>query len=395
MEFPEDSYFKLNRVVLSAIGLWPYDDFKVRHFRFLLSLLIIISFISPQLLKLLISEYSLDLFLNMFCYNIIFVMLCAKYISFYAILKNIKEFRDRVRNNWDALKDNQEIEIICKHENRGKVFTIFIIVLSYTVISLYIFLQCTSVLLDIVMPLNESRPRELIFPAEYFIDQQKYFYILTIHVLMGLFFIATSAIATESFSLANALHAFGLFNIASYRMKNILIGINRQRDICLNKEYAISCNKIIAAVDFHRRAIEFSELLKESFGPMYLILFMGCVCSAGVGLSNLSRIIMMEKEIVSVVKYSACIILTITGLALANYAGQEFINCDTDVYRAICNTKWYNASLKTQKLVLFLIQKTTKCYKVDAGGMFSPCLEGLATALSMSVSYFMVLHSSV
>lgn len=42
-----------------------------------------------------------------------------------------------------------------------------------------------------------------------------------------------------------------------------------------------------------------------------------------------------------------------------------------------CDTEWYNAPLKAQKLILFLLQKTTKSYRVDAGGMFSPCLEGL------------------
>lgn len=48
MEFPEDRYFKLNRILLSTIGLWPYDDFKVRYFRFILSLLMMISFTSVQ-----------------------------------------------------------------------------------------------------------------------------------------------------------------------------------------------------------------------------------------------------------------------------------------------------------------------------------------------------------
>jgi len=45
-------------------------------------------------------------------------------------------------------------------------------------------------------------------------------------------------------------------------MKNILSGINPQREMYLNKEYAISCNRITAAVDFHRRAIEFVDLFK-------------------------------------------------------------------------------------------------------------------------------------
>lgn len=51
-----------------------------------------------------------------------------------------------------------------------------------------------------------------------------------------------------------------------------------------------------------------------------------------------------------------------------------------------CNTKWYNAPLQTQKLIFFLIQKTTKCYKVDACGMFTPCFEGLATVRNFAKS---------
>ncbi|XP_071567605.1 uncharacterized protein [Temnothorax nylanderi] len=392
MEFPEERYYKLNRILLSTIGLWPYDDFKIRHFRFILSLLIMISFTSTQPLKLFVSEYSFDLLLDVLSYHILFLVCSIKYVTFYAVLKNIKEFRERVRNNWDALKNNREIEIINKQGTLGKLFTIFIIVLVYTVIFFLIFLQHISTLLDIAIPLNESRPRELPLPVEYLIDQQKYFYVITIHMSIGLLFLATSGIATESFSLANALHAFGLFKIASYRMKNILTGINLQREMCVTKKYAISRNRIIAAVDFHRRAIEFSELLKVSFGRTYLFLFVIGVVSASINLFNLSRIV-MEKDILEIIKSVTMLVLHVVYFALGNYAGQEFINCDTHVYRTICDTKWYNAPLKTQKLIFFLIQKTTKCYRVDAGGMFSPCLEGLATSLSISVSYFMVLYS--
>jgi len=87
-------------------------------------------------------------------------------------------------------------------------------VLGYGVVFVFFFIQYIPILLDIVVPLNESRPRKLIFPAEYFIDQQKYFPIITIQAGIGLFIIGTSAIATESFSFANALHAFGLFKVA-------------------------------------------------------------------------------------------------------------------------------------------------------------------------------------
>jgi len=89
-------------------------------------------------------------------------------------------------------------------------------VFAYILSIFYIFTQYVSILLDIVTPLNVSRPREFLFLGEYFIDHEKYFYIITIYIAIGLLVGITCIIATESFSLTNALHAFGLFKIARY-----------------------------------------------------------------------------------------------------------------------------------------------------------------------------------
>jgi len=92
--------------------------------------------------------------------------------------------------------------------------TLNVSVFAYTFSLFYIFTQYVSILLDIVVPLNVSRPRELLFLAEYFIDHEKHFYIITIYIAIALLVAMTCIIATESFSLTNALHAFGLFKIA-------------------------------------------------------------------------------------------------------------------------------------------------------------------------------------
>ncbi|XP_025160067.1 uncharacterized protein LOC109503932 isoform X5 [Harpegnathos saltator] len=329
MVFPEERYYRLNRILLSVTGLWPYDDNKVRQVRFILLLLIIMLITSPQLLKLFISEYKLDTFLKVLSLDMIMIIITIKYITFYAIVDNVKIFRQYISESWSNLTDEREIQIIYKQGKAGKISTI---VLARTIL-----------------------------------------------------------LATETFALANALYAFGLFKIASYRMKYILNGNHLQ--ISATKKYVASRDKIIAAVDMHRRAIQYSELLKNSFGPTYLILFMGVIFSTSINMFYLFRIITTKQNMLEIIEHSLLIVLHIISLIAANYAGQQFINCDSHVHRTICNTQWYNAPLKTQKLILFLIQKTTKCYKVDAGGMFSPSLEGLATGLSMSASYFMVFCS--
>jgi len=42
------------------------------------------------------------------------------------------------------------------------------------------------------------------------------------------------------------------------------------------------------------------------------------------------------------------------------------------------NIEWYIASLRVQKLILFLLQKGSTDFKVNIGGLFIPSLEGFA-----------------
>lgn len=72
------------------------------------------------------------------------------------------------------------------------------------------------------MPLNESRPCKLLIEAEYFVDQQKYFHVLAMHINIIMLLSATTGIATESFALINAVHAFGMFKIARYIISEIM-----------------------------------------------------------------------------------------------------------------------------------------------------------------------------
>ncbi|XP_011883809.1 PREDICTED: odorant receptor 22c-like [Vollenhovia emeryi] len=246
-------------------------------------------------------------------------------------------------------------------------------------------------LLDFVMPLNESRPRILLHQAKNFIDHQKYFHILIIHDVIGILLVGTTGIAAESFSLVNAIHAFGMFKIASYRMERMLsIDVSQ---ISIAKSYTIFHDRLNAAVDIHRRALKFSDLLKVSMGPSYLLMMVTAICSAIVSFFRLFRIVTLHQEKMEIIKLICYVIFIFLFLVIGNFVGQEFINHDEHVHHTICNTKWYQTPLKIQKFVLFVMRKTTKTYKVDAGGLFSPSLESLATSMSLMLSCLTLLCS--
>ncbi|XP_067212259.1 uncharacterized protein [Linepithema humile] len=397
MEYPEEQYYKLNHILLSLIGFWPYENFYIRQIKVAFSLLIYITFIGAQLMKLYTSEYNPNLLLKVLCLVLLIMIWATKYVAFYAIVKNLREFRKHVRNNWSILTDDQEIDIMHKYASLGRLFTVIIALCVYVGCIIFILMQYMPSLLDIILPLNESRPRSLLLIAEYFIDEQKYFHIVAIHVNIGILVSVTTGVATESFSLTNAVHAFGLFEIASYRMERMLNDNNLQ--ICVEKKCIILQHKIVAAVNMHRRAMEFSELLVASFGVSYLIVFTIALCSASVNLYHLFWMITMKQEILETLKFAVFTFFHFLFIIAGNFAGQQFINCGSHIHQALCSTQWYDAPLKIQKLIFFLLQKNTKTYRVDAGGLFSPSLEGLAAVRNhginenIFVSWHSVAHS--
>ncbi|XP_011878449.1 PREDICTED: odorant receptor 63a-like [Vollenhovia emeryi] len=392
MVFPEAKYYRYNHMLLSSIGLWPYDNSTIGQIQVVVSLLIFGLYVTIQFIRLLIPEFNLDFFLEVVALTFFILVWIVKYINLFVVIGSIKQIRKCVKNNWNILSDNREIDIMHKYADIGRQSTIAIMLVVYVGYVGFILIQFSPDLLDTVMPLNESRSRILLYQAKYSIVQEKYLYIIMIHESIGLFLCGTTGIAAETFLLVNALHAFGMFKVTRYRMERMLNEDVSQ--ISIAKSYIIFHDKIMAAVDTHTRAIEFSELLKNSFGISYLFMILTALISATASLFRLFRIITMQGqekiEILKLINY-VCPILVL--LVVGNFVGQEFTNNDDLVHRAICNTKWYNAPLKIQKFILFLLRKTTKSYKVDAGGLFSPSLEGLTTTMSLVLSVMTLLCS--
>jgi len=75
------------------------------------------------------------------------------------------------------------------------------------------FTEFLPILLDIVMPLNESRPLNTRVPMEYFIDPNKYFLLMLIHEIFALATGGFTMLATGSITLAYAQHTCGMLKI--------------------------------------------------------------------------------------------------------------------------------------------------------------------------------------
>jgi len=66
-----------------------------------------------------------------------------------------------------------------------------------------------------ILSVNQSRPhRHLQIMAEYFIDQEKYYYLLLFHTIAAVFVGIIAVVATGTMLIAYLQYACGMFRIA-------------------------------------------------------------------------------------------------------------------------------------------------------------------------------------
>ena len=74
--------------------------------------------------------------------------------------------------------------------------------------------QFLPFILDVILPLNESRPCRVFITTEYFINQEKYIYIAFLHEILGVYVAVLVAYATLITIMIFIWHACALFKIA-------------------------------------------------------------------------------------------------------------------------------------------------------------------------------------
>jgi len=66
-------------------------------------------------------------------------------------------------------------------------------------------------ILDIMMPLNESRPRKFLFEVEYHIDREKYYYLILFHSYVAVIGVMSIVVCADTTYIAYVQHGCSLF----------------------------------------------------------------------------------------------------------------------------------------------------------------------------------------
>ncbi|XP_032687881.1 uncharacterized protein LOC116852030 [Odontomachus brunneus] len=331
----EAIYFRFSKDLLEAIGLWPSRQTRLDQLRYALLFGILSTVIVFHFTTFMTAECTLELIVKVLASVFIFINIMIKYSAFWMNTVSIKKLMEQLQRTCGELKDKNEIAIMQKYGLISRRYTILLTASFVCGEFSFISIQCWSSILDIVQPRNESRPHVIVFPMEYFVDQQKYFYLILLHINTAIFIGGITVPATLSVLVSCQECVCGMFTVACYRIEHAM-STDALRNVSLNSKNLIS-DGIIRAVDIHREAMKLSKFLMPRFEVAFGFLIM---------------------------------------------AGLSY------------NVPWYEAPLHVQKLIVFLLQRGTKDFTLSVGGFFNGSMKCFAALANTSISYFTVLYST-
>ncbi|XP_032680470.1 uncharacterized protein LOC116848464 [Odontomachus brunneus] len=409
----ETEHFSINRILLLVLGLWPYQRSKLVLLQTIIIFVILMSFIISQITVLLTAEYTSDLLINVLTTALLSCSCSVNFLSFWINIRTVKCLLEELQKICNELKDVNEIAIIKRYGCQAKRITASITrrILSSTLLDL---LQCDNnrlfllsafpPIVNIAQPiwprvlgiflfLNESLfRRKTLILTEYFVDQEKYFYLIMLHTNIAIYIATFAMIATGTLLLVSLKHACGMFSIASYRIERAIT--NNKRENVNLKDQNVIFKRMVYGIDIHRKAMQYSNFIISSFeGTFFLLIAFGVVCLS----LNLFRIVQLAStggdklELFLRFVYTILILLY---MFFANAIGQEITDHNDQVYFTAYKVIWYIMPLHVQKLILFLIQRGNKTFGLNVGGLFVASLECFATLISASLSYFTVMYST-
>ncbi|XP_046820058.1 uncharacterized protein LOC124424693 isoform X2 [Vespa crabro] len=333
MDFLVIRYYNINRLLLLVIGSWPMikkspiNSF-IQMIQNFFVYIILISSVLVQIFKLITSEPTLDLFVNVSSYAFLCMIYLMKYGFHMFQLENIKCLIIRIQRNWNLLIDEKEREIMEEYTQKGKKFTFVCLFLSFFTIILLLTWTSFLFISDILVPLNESHRLECPFVAEYFIDQEVYYYPILLHMytifLVGL----TVVIATEALYAIIVQHACGLFHIVRYRFEQVFNESTLNSISLSRKSFEINYS-IVRAINSHQNAIEFVDHMNSCFSNSYFMLIILGVISLIMNCTDILQAMNPNKNY-NLVSASARILNAFIyySLVFSIFEDKSFINDD-------------------------------------------------------------------
>ncbi|XP_039307274.1 uncharacterized protein LOC105204982 isoform X2 [Solenopsis invicta] len=263
MEYPEENYYKLNRFLLSACGLEPYQSkWNARLIRAFITVVIMLSSIFQIL-----CWFTYEFITHEFIVNGVPALLIKLGIlnSLHLRIGNVDKVKilfDRISKDWALQKTHGEIKIMREHAEFSRLVTFFCTILSYIGMMGYCIWLCTPEILNVLMPMNESRPRRTPFKDEFFLDEERYVILIRSHTCFVLLTLPIIFVTGFTLFMTLTQHVCGMCKLLGSRAERLFLVVEDRTECDLIQESQIRNENMIVFIQQHYNIIEFVDIIE-------------------------------------------------------------------------------------------------------------------------------------
>ncbi|NP_001177573.1 odorant receptor 201 [Nasonia vitripennis] len=380
-------YFVYTRLSMLCLGIWPYQSWS--SMLTLRSLWVIqhISILLPEGIKIYKNRKNLNSIIDglpPFIYN---VVIAIKFINGIINQHKIKSILEKIKNDWNQLSEKKEIEMLRDYSDTGKAFNTVYLSLVTVILLSYMLIPMLPAALDLVNPLNESRPTSPLYLVELYIDQDKYFYSVLTHAYITSLAGILPLFAIDSLFSSCAHHACGMIEILGGRLENIINEEASIKEIDNNEEE----KNAIACVIEHRGVIKYCESINSLYSTSFFFVLSFAIVMMSV--TGFVAVIKMGEEFKDSIRFAMFTFAQIFHMFCYYFLGEIVLHHEEKLKDYASNLNWYKASPKTKYIIKFMIMRALKPTTMRAI-IFPLTLENFTTLMKTTMSYFTVIKST-
>ncbi|XP_018360255.1 PREDICTED: uncharacterized protein LOC108759368 [Trachymyrmex cornetzi] len=251
MQFFEGRNYRINKILLSCVGQWPYQTNRSSN----AIIIIIVSLAGTQFIAKICGLFSIDnidLFIDSLSPLVVDIGCGVKLITCILKATEIRALFDQIQYDWQLLITSSQIKILNNYAQNGRTFTIIYASAFYSALVLFMLVPLQSLLLG---SSSNDTTRLLLHQVEYYIDMEKYYLPILIHGYVTAVICVSIAIAADTMYVIVVQHVCGLFMIIGQQLENIVkednLEINFNPSIREDKPY----KNIVSSIHAHKRAL--------------------------------------------------------------------------------------------------------------------------------------------
>ncbi|XP_076547711.1 uncharacterized protein LOC143306002 [Osmia lignaria lignaria] len=404
-------YCRMLRKYLLFLGQDPYQPDGIRTVLTIVMVTLLLGVTIPTSFQLYISllEKDINAVLECMPHLTASISTMIKILNGHLNKENFRKLYQLMIEEWELLKLNDELQVLDKITERGSKLAHLYRSTLLGCLAIFLTVPLLPPLLDVIVPLNETRPRQQLMKVNYLVfDEREYFYMVYFQLATAAFIAVTGIITMDSLYMTIIHYNSGLFAVCGYQIQkaterdyNLITHRRTTNDykyadfrrcvITHHKALQFVTIKIIELMSLIS-ALRFYEIFKESSTNCYLLQI--GLNMTGISVTAVQAVLNMDTDstdeaIRNVIFFGA----EQFHLFVSSLPGQVLIDYCSDFAANIYSSNWYKTPIEIRKMIYLIQIRANKLCVLTAGGLYDMNMENFASAFRMCMSYITMLLS--